>query len=96
MTVAVALEIKVSKKKVISMKKITEILTAIRPEYNFVESQDFFEDGYLDSFDLITLVAALDKEYHTKIKGTDIVPEHFCNLEEIRKLMKGYGVEDDI
>ena len=78
------------------MKTIVEILAEIRPEYNFSDSNDFFEDGYLDSFDLITLVAALDKEYHTKIKGMDIVPEHFCNLEEIRKLMKGYGVEDDI
>ena len=78
------------------MRKITDLLTEIRPEYNFADSSDFFEDGYLDSFDLITLVATLDKEYHTKIKGTDIVPEHFCNLEEIRKLMKDYGVEDDI
>ena len=78
------------------MKKIIELLAEIRPEYDFAGSNDFFEDGYLDSFDLITLVAALDKEYHTKIKGTDIVPEHFCNLEKIRKLMKGYGVEDDI
>ncbi len=78
------------------MKKITDILADIRPEFNFTESNDFFEDGYLDSFDLITLVASLDKEYHTKIKGTDIVPENFCSLQAIRSLMKEYGVKDDI
>lgn len=78
------------------MRKLIEILAEIRPEYNFADSNDFFEDGYLDSFDLITLVAALDKEYHTKIKGTDIVPENFCSLQAIQALMKGYGVENDI
>lgn len=78
------------------MKDLVSILQEIRPEYDFKNSEDFFEEGYLDSFDLITLVATLDKEYHIKIKGTDIVPENFCSLQEIRKLMKSYGVEDDI
>ena len=78
------------------MRKILDILKEIRPEYDFTDSDNFFEDGCLDSFDLITLVATLDKEYNTKIKGTDIVPENFCCLQAIRALMKGYGVEDDI
>ena len=78
------------------MKQINEILKEIRPEFDFEESNDFFEDGFMDSFDLITLVATLDKEYKIKIKGTDIVPENFCSLQEIRRLMKGYGIEDDI
>ncbi len=78
------------------MKKIIDILKEIRPEFDFADSSDFFEDGYLDSFDMITLVAALDKEYNTKIKGTDIVPENFCSLQAIQALMKGYGVENDI
>lgn len=78
------------------MRKLTDILAEIRPEYNFAESDNFFEDSYIDSFDLISLVSALDEEFKIKIKGTDIVPENFCNLEEIKRLVKGYGVEDDI
>ncbi|WP_296787154.1 acyl carrier protein [Selenomonas sp.] len=78
------------------MKKIVTLLSEIHPEYDFLNSSDFFEDGYLDSFDLITLVAAMDKEYHIKIKGTDIVPENFCNLQEIRRFIKEYGIENDI
>ncbi|MBR3622882.1 MAG: acyl carrier protein [Selenomonadaceae bacterium] len=78
------------------MKTISNILAEIRPEFDFSESNDFFEDGYLDSFDLITLVSMLDKEYGIKIKGTDIVPENFCNMVAIRNLLKGYGVKDDI
>ena len=78
------------------MKKIIEILAEIRPEYDFTGSDNFFEDGYIDSFDLISLVAALDKEFKIKIKGTDIIPENFCNIEAIKRLVKGYGVEDAI
>ena len=59
------------------MKKIIDILKDIRPEFDFTQSQDFIEDGYLDSFDLVALVAVLEKTYDIKIKGVEIVPENF-------------------
>ena len=78
------------------MKKITEILSEIRPEFDFTDSNNFFEDGYIDSFDLISLVATLDKEFNIKIKGTDIVPENFRNIDAINSLLQNYGVKDEI
>ena len=56
------------------MKTVLEILKEIRPEFDFAASQDFITDGMLDSFDMITLVSALDKNYGISIDGTDIVP----------------------
>ena len=35
------------------MEKIMEILQGIRPEFDFNSSEDFIEDGYLDSFCLL-------------------------------------------
>jgi len=78
------------------MKRIIDLLKEIRPEFDFTASKDFLEDGYLDSFDLVTLVAAMDKEYGIKIKGVDVVPENFCSLETIRHLAAKYGVTDEI
>ena len=75
------------------MKKVIDMLADIRPEFDFSESQSFIEDGYLDSFDLVSLVSAIDKEYGISIKGTDIVPEHFANLDTIAKMLDGYGVK---
>ena len=75
------------------MEKILGILKNIRPEFDFTASSDFINDGYIDSFDLITLVSALDKEFGVKIKGTEIVPENFCNLDAIAALLKKHGVE---
>ena len=75
------------------MKTITEILKEIRPEFDFTTSADFKADGMLDSFDMITLVAALDKNYGISISGVDIIPENFKNLETIAALLRKNGVQ---
>jgi acyl carrier protein len=75
------------------MKPLAEILKEIRPEFDFTTSNDFIADGMLDSFDMITLVATLDKTYGISIQGTDIVPENFQNLESIRSLLRKCGVQ---
>ncbi len=77
------------------MKKIIKILTEIRPDFDFENSENFLEDGY-DSFDLMTFVAALEKKFGVKIKGTEIIPENFCNLTAIENLLKAHGVGDEI
>ena len=74
------------------MKPIADILKEIRPEFDFTASNDFMADGMLDSFDMVTLVAALDKNYGISIQGTDIVPENFQNLGTIEALLRKCGV----
>jgi len=74
------------------MKALPEILREIRPECDFTASSDFMADGMLDSFDMMTLVATLDKTYGISIQGTDIVPENFRNLETIGALLRQCGV----
>lgn len=74
-------------------EKINEILKSIRPEFDFIGVDDFFEEGMLDSFDLVTLVAELDKNFNIHIDGLDIVPENFLNLEAIEALLKKNGVK---
>lgn len=74
------------------MKTLVEILSGIRPEFDFSVSGDFIADGMLDSFDVITLVATLDKEYGISIDGVDIVPENFNNLQSIEVLLSRYKV----
>ena len=73
------------------MKTIEEVLKGIRPEFDFTTSQDFLGDGMLDSFDMMTLVSDLDKEYGISIAGVDIVPENFQNIASIQNLMQKYG-----
>ena len=78
------------------MKKIVDMLKELRPEFDFTTSQNFIEDGMIDSFDVVSLVSMMDKEYNIKIKGREVVPENFSNLESIKALLKKYGVSDEI
>jgi acyl carrier protein len=75
------------------MKSVAEILKEIRPEFDFTASSDFIADGMLDSFDMVTLVATLDKNYGVSIQGTDIVPENFQNLKTIAELLRKSGAQ---
>lgn len=73
------------------METIINILKEIRPEFDFESSTDFIEDGYLDSFDLVTLVAELDDTFSISIDGLDIVPENFMSVETIADVVKKNG-----
>jgi acyl carrier protein len=75
------------------MKSIAEILKEIRPEFDFAASQDFIGDGMLDSFDIVTLVAALDKNFAVSIPGTEILPENFQNIQSIEALLRKSGAK---
>lgn len=74
------------------MSKVLSILAEVRPEYDFAASNDFLEDGLLDSFDLVTLVSALDSTYGISIDGMDIVPANFSNVGAIEALLIRNGV----
>ncbi|MGX5776743.1 acyl carrier protein [Methylorubrum zatmanii] len=74
------------------MSKVPEILAQIRPETDFAQSKDFFEDGLLDSFDLVTLVSELDKTYGISIDGMQIVPENFNTVGAIEALLVRHGI----
>lgn len=74
------------------MKDILDILSGIRPEFDFAASQDYLADGMLDSFDMIMLVSELDKAYAIRIEGTEILPENFRNLQAIHGLLARHGV----
>ena len=75
--------------------KIINILSEIRPEFDFTKSQDFNGDGLLDSFDIVTLVSELDEKYSISIDGMDIIPENFKNIETIKDLLKKKGITDE-
>lgn len=63
--------------------KIYLILENIRPEVNFKSTTNFITEGHLDSFDIVSLVSALDEEFNISIDGTDIIPENFETIDSI-------------
>lgn len=73
------------------MEKIYEILQSIRPEFNFHESTNFVEDGYLDSFDVVSLVSELEASFGIFIDALDILPENFSSVQSIANVIQKSG-----
>jgi len=74
-------------------KQIVEILTEIRPEFDFSQDVDFIQAGMLDSFDVITLVNTMDEKFGISIDGVDVLPENFSSVERIETLLEKNGVK---
>jgi acyl carrier protein len=75
------------------MEEILAILEDLRPEFDFKESENFIDDGYLDSFDILTLISEIEEKYNISIDGLDVVPENFETVETIANLIKKSGGE---
>lgn len=69
-------------------KKIYAILTDIRPEFDFKESDNFVEDGFLDSFDVVTLVSEIEEKFDVIVDGMDVMPENFETVAAICELIE--------
>lgn len=72
---------------------LIDILQEIHPQFDFGQSEDFFADGLIDSFDLTRLIAALEDEYGINIGGDDLQAENFKNLKAIAALLERHGVK---
>ncbi len=73
------------------MDKVYKVLEEIRPEFDFRDSEDFIEDGYLDSFDIVAVVSELESSFGIIIDGLDVIPENFVSVETICNVIKKNG-----
>lgn len=69
-------------------EKVIEILTELRPEFDFTEDVNFIEEGMLDSFDVVSLVDEIESAFGVAISGSDVLPENFCSVDAICETIK--------
>lgn len=75
--------------EVIMKEKILKILNDTRPEFNFSDPNiQFIDSGYLDSFDIVTIVADIENSFNVKIQGSLILPENFQTVDSITNLIQ--------
>lgn len=66
-----------------NVERLINILTEIRDDVDFDTCEAMIDDGILDSFDIIALVAALDEEYGIEIGAEELIPENFNSAKAI-------------
>lgn len=69
-------------------EKIYAMLGDIRPEFDFKDSDNFVEDGYLDSFDVVALITEIEEEFDIIVDGMEVMPENFESVAAICKLIE--------
>lgn len=70
------------------MEDLFKVLERIKPGVDFKNNNSLIDDEILDSFDIVTLVAALDEEFDIQITVKDILPENFNSAEAMYKLIQ--------
>lgn len=71
-------------------EKIKAILDKIILDEDYIESDNFVDDGYLDSFDIVSIVSELNKQFGIQIVVKDIKSDNFANIDSIMDLINKY------
>lgn len=73
------------------MEELIEILKEIKDDVDFENCTDLIDGRYLDSFDIIQIISAIDDEYDVKVPASEIIPQNFNSAKAlwamIQKLM---------
>lgn len=70
------------------MEELLEVLSAMKPEIDFKTEKSLIDDGLLESFDVITLIAEIEERFETEVPAEEIIPENFNTAEGIWKLIE--------
>ena len=70
------------------MEALMEVLSALKPEIDFEREKELIDEGLLESFDVITLIAEIEEQFGIEIPAEEIVPENFNSAEGIYGLIQ--------
>ena len=69
-------------------KKILDILAGVNDELLTYTGSNMVDDELIDSFELISIISALEDEFDIEIDAEDVTEENFGNKDRIIALIK--------
>jgi len=70
------------------MERLLELLKGIRPDVDFENEMALIDDGYLDSFDVVSIISEIDDVFGVQIRINELDPENFNSVEAIWNLIQ--------
>ena len=70
------------------MDKLIAILSDLHPDVDFATEAGLIDNGILDSFDVVTIVAEVDDTFDVQIPAEELVPENFNSAEALYGLIQ--------
>lgn len=69
------------------MDKVIEILESVKPGVDYKNEDKLVDNGILESFDIITIIAKLNDEFDIEFTVNEVIPENFNSAEALYKIV---------
>ena len=70
------------------METLLQILNGLHPDVDFLKVDDLYEEGILDSLDMVRLVTEINRAFDVSIPAEELRPENFQNVKSIFALIE--------
>ncbi len=70
------------------MEKLLELLKNIRPDVDFENETALIDDGFLDSFDVVSIISEIEDVFGVQIRIAELDPENFNSVQSIWALIQ--------
>lgn len=70
------------------MEKLLELLKSIRLDVDFENETELIDEGFLDSFDVVSIISEIEDVFGVQIRITELEPENFNSVQNIWKLIQ--------
>lgn len=71
------------------MEKLYTLLEEIRPDVDFRNITTLVTDGFIDSFDIVSIIASIEDEFAVEIPVDSMVAENFESAAAIMNIVNG-------
>ncbi|MBR3357188.1 MAG: acyl carrier protein [Solobacterium sp.] len=70
------------------MEELLEVLQDVKDDADFENCTTLIDDGVLDSFDLLQIIAAINDAFDISIPASEIVPANFNSAEAMYRMVQ--------
>jgi len=77
-----------------TLEEVIELLQDVEEDVDYETCTTLVDDRYLDSFDIISIINAIDEEFDVAVPAKDIVPDNFNSASAIHALILRLQEED--
>lgn len=70
------------------MPNLLDVLKGVKPNVDFENETMLYDDGIIDSLDVISIIAELNDAYGVVVPPDEIIPENFNSMAAIQALVE--------
>ncbi len=70
------------------MEALLQILNQLHPDVDFSSVDDLYEEGVLDSLDMVRLVTEISQTFDVEVPPEELIPENFQNVQTILAMIE--------